>query len=1488
MSVDNWIKEASEEFGVPENIIKGVIQQESGGRHYDEDGSVLGSSAGARGIMQLMPETAEGLGVDYADPRDNIRGGVKYLKQNLDKYNGDVPLALAAYNAGSGAVDQYGGIPPYEETQNYVKSIMSNIEQQGGNLFERNFNPAQDPLREAKVTPQVLPENDYGSASQWQQAKDKFLNSFYDSAMGGGMRSLYLDLAFSSHNRQDGSPQQITQEDIKFVNDMFPGDYVTQKFILMNAKNPQHLAALAQTKKEDIARQERVEHYGYGLSTAATLAGSLLSDPTVLFPAVGQEAFILKGLSRMGKLAHVVPMNRWTKYGEIAATMGTLNVADRYGAEKLAGYKDQDYTSAFVLGAALGGGLSAGVDAFRHFKDKGAQGIVASTHNMQDHVAAQATGARMPNEVRNTRPDIEALHDPNFHTELSSENLKTLIEGKKVYAINKSDLESLGKKWGADINPNAKAFYHDDGYTAIIKDNLKPGDNIEDLILHEVGVHGGMKEFVGDDVWNKILDTVTENTKNPQGIWKDAMRRSPGGGAEEVLAHYVELAGSRNNKFLGKLKGTINSKLRAAGVTKKLSDSEILDFAHRSLQREVEKAKGYITHVDGSVTMGGMRYSAPNAVNPNLVEDVIRTDKEVLQDTQGGTGKLARIGQWFEAGGFSGNLGGILRNSKVKEVAKFSNAVFHDERMREFKGSSSIPLELQKQHIMQELSVHWHSFVVARDKYIAENMKGSRYGMNGDQLRLDFNKEVMDYLNMTYGGHQGNKSKEFDAGVIQAAQAFKNLYDAVPEIGKTSASRFGYSHKNMIDLNWKPSTGELWRVFDPEQRYSAINNIFGDYESFEKGMEDYATKFADRPVLEKELLEKRQAEWDKRKAEHDVKYKGEKESPELDPRPTEVSPEELDIHIKTRAHDYAYGMADLDISNLHQIGTHDGGLSFFKQRFPMDTSGVMVTEKGIPFSFDGNLRSYDLDGITNGIINRFAGEAAFRNYFPNPNDYDEWFKEISHKHYGKGIDQNMITEAEKAKELKALEHSVAMLRGTNPPDDVKTVMQAFGGLSRKIAYSENGANMGWNQVGEAGGAIGYAGLRSVLHVIPTLSDFIRSAAKGGDHTQAINDTVRHVFGQNVAREVWKTNWSSRTWHERAGANSMLRYMDKAESVANYMGKVTTTVNMMQRLTDNMVTGARAESIADSVEWAKGKKFSALRNPFSSKKLAAAGVNQEMEAAIRADILKYTTFNSKGYMNGMNVTKWQAENPATFTKWRFLLDNQSLRTIQQATIGNTAYLTSAHGYSTFMKVLLQFKDFSMRAINGSTLRALTSREADDAIAALGSMATNTAVYAGLTLGKSYMYFHDDEKKRQEYMKKQLSPQRLASAALLRGVMTGSILGFGGDIATAVAGTESFRTTYDNSKNMFKKDRDVSDVVGDTLGQNPSFRAAEAGYRLVNAGAQALAPHQEVTKRELSNAMKAFPLQNALPMLYLTSELSKNFPDKDKKTDHWLWK
>jgi soluble lytic murein transglycosylase-like protein len=122
-AIDQLVSANSSAWGVDPSLIKAIIANESG---FNPQAT---SRTGAQGLMQLEPGTAAGLGVGNAyDPAQNVWGGTRYVRGLLDRFHGNVPLAVAAYNAGPGAVEKYGGIPPYAETQNYVQNVLDSYQ----------------------------------------------------------------------------------------------------------------------------------------------------------------------------------------------------------------------------------------------------------------------------------------------------------------------------------------------------------------------------------------------------------------------------------------------------------------------------------------------------------------------------------------------------------------------------------------------------------------------------------------------------------------------------------------------------------------------------------------------------------------------------------------------------------------------------------------------------------------------------------------------------------------------------------------------------------------------------------------------------------------------------------------------------------------------------------------------------------------------------------------------------------------------------------------------------------------------------------------------------------------------------------------------------------------------------------------------------------------------------------------------------------------
>jgi hypothetical protein len=198
--VNDEIMAAAKEFNVDPALVAAIAQAESNGRQSAVSG------VGALGVMQLMPDTAASLGVDPNNRKDNIRGGAKYLRQMLDTFGGDLRKAVAAYNAGPGAVKQYGGVPPYKETQNYVAKILDGTPDSG-----EAFYSAKKRVGGATVKPYQMPTQGASIDEQVGNLKDTWKHGVMDW-VGGVVKDVfhYSNPTISSAARSSARNAQVS------------------------------------------------------------------------------------------------------------------------------------------------------------------------------------------------------------------------------------------------------------------------------------------------------------------------------------------------------------------------------------------------------------------------------------------------------------------------------------------------------------------------------------------------------------------------------------------------------------------------------------------------------------------------------------------------------------------------------------------------------------------------------------------------------------------------------------------------------------------------------------------------------------------------------------------------------------------------------------------------------------------------------------------------------------------------------------------------------------------------------------------------------------------------------------------------------------------------------------------------------------------------------------------------------------------------------
>lgn len=1359
-------------------------------------------------------------------------------------------------------------------------------------------------------TPAPIPEDNRHPSyfeRTWEETKDKFIDNAVDDGAWAVLRNLWANINASgvSHFLDTYNP---SQEEVEMVKRELPdtdtqgnkiaGALAAQEYVLTHASSAEALQELLHIKQEDMQRRARVSQMEYGLTTLGSIVGALfdpvtivaagVSGGTALLAKAGKVAALTKKISLLKKQMRVSSAitgmdNFAIQCGTKVALGSAVATTNRWAAKNYGGW-EPDYASAAFLGGVIGGAIGlAGRLRKAGVRGKKINALEDTIEQTKRTIVAQAEDYVSPMSHKGQVVDYLSKVNQRRLADGSKE-AQELMDANKLFIVSREHAEKLAAYNGISLDKKAVAFTDKaSGVSVLLSDKVTP-KNIKGLVAHEVGVHQGLQHIMPESSYKQLLNTVQQKmqtSKDP--AWQIAAKQADN--PEEALAYWVEHSFNKKEKFWQRLKKNITNK--------EATDEELKDLIIRGVQNEINNKQVVTPLADGSNVVMDIHYSKDNMLTPV---------HETFMDTKGAVSKENKHwyldflglhfspGEWLEAGWLHGTLYGKLASSRLPRLREAANILLHDAQMR---GHERFGMTQSTEDIKRFMQDRWLSmyndFVDDRIKYTVKT-----YGHVGALRNKYINKVNEDIVkcynllneNCVALGKADTLSK-YPAEIVSLAHRMKAIRKDMMEFGAAEGEKLGgrkgtgayLSHDGLFNDD------EFYRIVDMDKMYDYVGaHYYGGakgWDKFQDMLTDYARRNANRKVIREQLEHKAQQDFDIARLQYNSKPHGPKDVP---PVKTDVTDEAVDAWIEENAKDWAFGIRDRHMSDMEfmdgDVSTFRDNMASFNHRFPMDTSAEMDIGNGVTFCFDRDMRDFDIDKIMPQMINRMSGDVALHATFGEGGTKD--FLDTCAQELEKS--KHILGKGGAERQKDALRRSIQMIRGVGDYNtaDMKN-WNLLSNMIRKHSYANVGGNMTFAQTGEIGSMVAYSGFHSLLSGIPV---FGKTLARGwrhmsnGELASIAEAAEKHLKGESIATKAWHmsssmTNraFSQTMAHNDDGSRTLLSTVaDSAYKWTHRESLLTSTVNQMTKLTDAMEQESRISAITDLIDWANGKTFSAFRNPVSAKKLKAAGVSDTV--SMKRDIKKYLDVPQDQVAASMD--KWMQESPDTFTLWRQLVRNQSLRSIQQQTIGNTGYLKDANWYT---KLFFQFKDFTFRTINGQMMRALQSHEVDDGMALMFSMGTNAMTYYGLTVARGYAMYPNDTAKRDAFFDRNLTPQRLALAGLTRASFM-SILSVGTDVAEMFTDFQGFRTTVDNTYKKPRSDMSVSGKLGKAIGQAPAIGVLDkTAYGA--AGAYDLATHQGDT-RDFDNLMRSLPLGSWWAMVGVSSLIKDKVNIKKPKT------
>lgn len=1351
--------------------------------------------------------------------------------------------------------------------------------------------------------------------------------------------ALYTDLF---HSDLDAfGRDKITDADRNYIKAaMGSGNEAEAQWIIDNAKDPTQLYYLLQKKSDEMAEDTKYAAYynSVGAHTLGTVLGAVL-DPLNALPElkVLQAGKIMKTLGGVVKDTRIIDSAAKASAEKILSTGGAKRIGDTalnmaaMGAIQQHAANLGNGTDDSIAGAAMIAGISGGVlrtlgmagkNLFH--KDPAVSNLARTADRIETSAAREAVGLKTPYTIMDTKEAASKLHDVSYFTKQEGKIASSVADRDDVFALSLKDAKKLGASMGIKVSDNTKGFFVPHGdYTVVVKDNIKGAKELDGVLAHEIGVHQSLKDTIGTERYQSLMDFVSTQAKDTTSKFAQAARLANSTDPEEILGYAIQhdmLSRKSSHSLVSSFREGL--KEMGFGDKSKFTNNEILDMVNTAVRYQSLKKQGILVNPDGSIVQNGVHFSKDNMLAPESLLDYEKSADALAQERKGKTAfekTVNTLSGWMDNKLLTRTPFGAAYHSPSMTLAKKASELWEDAQRRgaSRNGSNMPSAERMKDYLIGQLDKYKGEILDARKEWIRDHygtMGVINPNRKGDAHRQEFDKLVIDKFNSLskQQTHINIDDKMVDQNVMKAVESLQGLYDARIDLGKNSSSLFGgMPDRNLIEDEWYTVDDEFHRLVDPDAYRSFVSyfTTTGD-KGAKEFLENYALAASNTPTSRKLIgemikrervmtLQKQIADDEAYLKLADIPYlrvhgpksklaKVEKVQERLKEYKKKVIEDPTDAEIdefrKTKCKEWADNIMQpledkLDGLDTEGASSKLGDLNFFRGRLPMDTGIVMDIKDAEgnvvkPFSFDNDLRYYDIEHTLNRTNRRFAGEAAVRNVLGTSNEYEAFTKKVLHElRLASMGNDGAINSSTAEKNKRWFLDNIARLRGMR--DHYERNIYDEGSAVTKIlnnfAYFKRGGSMGWNQLGDLGGAIAYGGLKQVFGVFNPLRKFVQDVRLGKANSKMVEDLSWHVFGEPVERYIFRGNWGDTQTRNALskrgfGVDNLLI---SAADMTHNLGKFTSQINMLGHMTDTMVRSARSAAITDSIRWAHGETFNALRNPFSKANIKALGRHVDLEQ-MKKDLRTYVKWDGKKgtVADGFDVDAWRKERPDTFWAWYDLMQNQVEKSVLlSSSEGNRNMLKDTN---SLMRLVMMFKDFNMRSNNAQFMRMLQQHEAQDAVAFALSLMTNTAAFAARNGAKMAALYAMGQTDAANYIKENyLNDKALAKAAFFR---TGflSPMGVVNDLWEAMYGSPTVRTTVSQYRNNPPKE--IGDYIGNFAQQLPAvdtlsdmtWKPIRSAYRLATS---------KGTQKDLRTLLNLAPVPDFIPYTQAIDTLAK---------------